>query len=99
MVVGRPCSVFEEGIDGDDDDDFSPCAAEGQKADSSGLRSAGRQAHMIPRLDSMTVHMDEGMEFQVVSVWEVAMSRVVMRRMEVMQTLTVSDRRPEKKKS
>lgn len=42
---------------------------------------------MIPRLDSMTVHIDEPMLFHVVSRWEVAMSRVVIRRMEVMQTL------------
>lgn len=42
---------------------------------------------MMPRLDSMTVHMEEGMLFHEMSRWEVAMLRVVMRRMEVMQTL------------
>ena len=52
-----------------------------------GRRKAGIEAHKMPRLDSMIVHMEDGMLFQVVSRWEVAMSRVVMRRMEVMQTL------------
>lgn len=45
---------------------------------------------MIPRLDSMTVHIDEPMLFHVVSRWEVAMSSVVIRRMEVMQVLRES---------
>lgn len=38
----------------------------------------------------MTVHMEEPMLFHVVSRWEVAMSRVVIRRMEVMQVLSES---------
>lgn len=42
---------------------------------------------MIPRFDSITVHIEEPMLFQVGSLCEVAMSRVVIRRMEVMQTL------------
>lgn len=50
-------------------------------------RKAGSEAQKMPRLDSMIVHIDEPMLFQVTSRWEVAISRVVMRRMEVMQTL------------
>lgn len=35
----------------------------------------------------MMVHIDDPMLFHVTSRWDVAMSRVVMRRMEVIQTL------------
>lgn len=59
---------------------------EGNIADT-GARNAGSEAQMMPRLDSMTVHIEDPMLFQVTSKWEVAMSRVVMRRMEVIQTL------------
>lgn len=45
------------------------------------------QAQIMPRLDSITVHIEEPMFVQGVSRWEVATSRVVMRRMEVTQTL------------
>lgn len=47
------------------------------------------QAHMIPRLLSITVHMEEPILVQGVSRWEVATSRVVMRSVEVTQTLYI----------
>lgn len=50
-------------------------------------RKAGSEAQKIPRLGSMTVHIDDPMLSQVTSRWEVARSSVVMRRVEVIQTL------------
>lgn len=50
-------------------------------------RKAGSEAQRMARLDSMIVHIDDPMLFQVTSRWEVARSRVVMRRMELIQTL------------
>lgn len=59
---------------------------EGNRIEMGRLR-AGIDAQMMPRFDSMTVHMEEAMLFQVVSLCEVAMLRVVMRRIDVTQTL------------
>ena len=42
---------------------------------------------MMPRFSSITVQMDESIEFHVVSLPTVARSRVVVRRMDVRQTL------------
>lgn len=53
-----------------------------------GLQSDGMQAQMIARLYSMTVHTDEFIFVQGVSERDVAMSMVVMRRTDVMQTLS-----------
>lgn len=50
-------------------------------------RKAGSEAQKMPKLDSMMVHIDDPMLFHVTSRWEVARSSVVMRRMEVIQTL------------
>lgn len=52
------------------------------------LQSDGMQAQMIARLYSMTVHTDEFIFVQGVSERDVAMSMVVMRRTDVMQTLS-----------
>lgn len=53
-----------------------------------GLQSDGMHAQMIARLYSMTVHTDEFMFVQGVSERDVARSMVVMRRIDVMQTLS-----------
>lgn len=45
-------------------------------------RKAGSEAQKMPRLVSMTVHIDDPMLFQVTSRWEAARLSVVMRRME-----------------
>ncbi len=55
----------------------------------SGTLSIGRQAHIMPVLASMIVHM---VEIMVPYVWSTDLedvSRVVMRRIEVTQTLVV----------